>query len=99
MDITHARKPKYATLLSALQALVVAAEGQDDTALPADVNARRLAIRRIGAELFDLGGMEAMNDAFAAMRDQAPDRTGRRETIIHQAWTGLPCWQAEATTR
>ena len=75
-----------------LLALVIVVEGQP-SAGPA-VKAYQAAIRRNGEKAAQAGGSEAMEAALQFVRDAAPDRAERRESIIGKAWAGLPGWRA-----
>ena len=75
-----------------LLALVIVVEGQS-SAGPA-VKAYQAAIRRNGEEAAEGGGSEAMEAALQFVRNAAPDRAERRESIIDKAWAGLPGWRS-----
>jgi hypothetical protein len=75
-----------------LLALVIVVEGQP-SAGPA-VKAYQAAIRRNGEEAAQAGGSEAMEAALQFVRNAAPDRAQRRESIIGKAWAGLPDWRS-----
>lgn len=79
--------------VEALTAMLAAMERPD--AGSAAVNAYHTAIRRKGVEIAAELGVEALNDAYAAIRHQAPDRSGRREAVLNSAWSDLPGWQAD----
>lgn len=74
-----------------LLALVIVVEGQP-SAGPA-VKAYQAAIRRNGEEAAEAGGSEAMEAALQFVRNAAPDRAERRESIIDKAWAGLNGWR------
>lgn len=76
-----------------LLALVIVVEGQPSVG-PA-VKAYRAAIRRNGEEAAQAGGSEAMEAALQFVRNAAPDRAERRETIIDKAWSGLNGWRSK----
>jgi len=57
------------------------------------VKAYQAAIRRNGEEAAEAGGSEAMEAAPHFVRNAAPDRAERRESIIDKAWAGLPGWR------
>lgn len=79
-------------IAEAMQILLAAVERQP-TAGPA-VKAYQAAIRRKGEEAGGAGGREAMEAALQFVRNAAPDRAERRESIIDKAWVGLPGWRS-----
>lgn len=76
----------------ALLALVIVVESQPLVG-PA-VKAYQNAIRRNGEEAAANGGREAMEAALRFVMDADPDHAERRETIITEAWTGVPGWRS-----
>lgn len=79
-------------LLSTLIALVVSIE---NTTTPSPTEtAFHEAIRWKGEDLLQVGGPEALKYALAFIRDQAPAKAERRETILDEAWSGLPGWRS-----
>lgn len=93
--VTPYAPPPPSPVASSVDALttILAALERPDTGSAA-ANAFHAAIRRKGTEMVEEFGIEALNDAYAVIRHQAPDRSGRREAVLNSAWAGLPGWQA-----
>lgn len=81
-----------APILSTLTALVVSMENA--TAPSPAATAFHKAIRRKGEELVQTGGPEALDYGLAFIRGEAPTKADHRETILDEAWSGLPGWRS-----
>lgn len=58
----------------------------------ADAALYRVAIRRQGRALGEIGGRAAMCRAMRHAAEMVPERSARREAVMDAAWAGLPGW-------
>ncbi len=52
------------------------------------------AVRQIGQRLYEIGGMEALQDACERVADLDPANWGTRTDIIDKTWDGIGDWFA-----